>query len=118
MKTEQLIARMFKSIDANALDELVHVVAPAIVYERPGFAQVSGIEAFLDFYKRVRIIQCGRHDLQHVVCEGATAMSCGHFKGQLKNGAPVDIGFSEVYRVDPVRSAIVFRRTYFFQAAV
>lgn len=118
MNPSQLIRNMFEVIDANDFDALCTCVDREIVYERPGFERVAGRDALLNFYRHVRVIRSGRHVLDTIVVDGDTAMSSGRFTGVQKDGTPVDIQFSELYRLAADRTSLVFRRTYFFQRAV
>lgn len=118
MQAEQLISSMFSAIDDNAFERLAGCMDTAVVYERPGYEPIIGYDALLDFYRKTRRIRLGRHDLHRVLCQGEDVVSCGLFTGELKNGEPVTIDFSEIYRLNEQRTRILFRKTYFFQAAI
>lgn len=118
MKRDHAIRRMFEKIDAKEFEALSAWIDPQIVYERPGFDPVQGWDAFLNFYRHIRIIDSGIHVLDKILVAGDTAMSNGHFIGKKKDGTPVEVGFSELYRFNEAPENIVFRRTYFYSKAV
>lgn len=116
MGKSDVIASMFAAIDARRFDDLEHYLDPQVVYERPGYEVYAGISALLVFYKSVRAIREGIHAIEQILCSEDSAMCYGRFQGMGKNGAPINIGFSEIYAFQDNR--IKFRRTYFFQPAV
>jgi len=118
MRAKELITHMFEAIDANAFEELERYLDTSIVYERPGYATLAGMGQLLHFYQCVRCIRSGRHRLHGVMCDGTQAMTHGRFEGMLKSGDPVEIEFSETYRLNPQGTKIAFRKTYFFQPAI
>ena len=55
----ELIRGMFAAIDAGEFDRLREYFAADVVYERPGYEPLRGIEALENFYRHERIIARG-----------------------------------------------------------
>src|ERR1700685_1455133 len=78
----QLVREMFHTIDANEWAKLGKYFTPDILYERPGYAPLKGLAALLDFYRGVRIVAAGRHELHRVVADGDAIACWGRFIGR------------------------------------
>lgn len=107
---------MFAAIDSGVIDRLSDFFHKDVVYERPGFPPVQGLDDLIDFYRVRRSIAHGRHALEAVVVEGDRAVAFGLFRGTLRDGTEAEERFADVYHFD---SALVReRRTYFFRPAI
>jgi len=111
-----LIQRMFEAIDRREFDRLSLFYTPDIVYARPGYERVCGFEALVDFYKQVRVVDAGVHDLAHIVSNGDEAACWGHLAGHSYEGVRLDEHFADVYELSEGR--ISSRKTHFFRAAI
>ena len=112
----ELIRGMFAAIDAGEFDRLREYFAADVVYERPGYAPVRGIEALENFYRHERIIARGAHDLQGIIAEPRAAACWGRFQGLSRRGEPLDERFADVYELRDGR--VARRTTHFFRPAI
>ena len=92
-----LIQGMFRSIDARDWSTLQHVFAEEVVYERPGYEPIRGLEALMHFYREVRIIASGTHALEGVIEQSGSAAAWGRFQGTCRDGLALDERFVDVY---------------------
>lgn len=107
---------LFHAIDTATWKDLPHFFHPEVVYERPGYAPISGLRALHDFYSSVRIIAEGRHTLDGGLRETGKAICWGHFQGRSKEGAVLAERFADAYELDG--GLIRKRTTFFFRAAI
>jgi steroid Delta-isomerase len=108
--------RYYELIDAGDLDEMYTLFADDIVYRRPGYDPLEGIEAFRDFYEGERVIEHGSHTLRSVVAEGDLVAVEGDFEGVLRDGRGVAVRFADILEFND--GLIVRRDTYFDAPAV
>lgn len=66
-------------------------------YGRPGYEQMVGRAAILDFYSNDRVILAGRHTIHRLVCDGARVAVEGTFACELRGGSRVELGFSDFF---------------------
>lgn len=111
-----LIRGMFAAIDAGEFDRLRDCFATDVVYERPGYEPLHGIEALEHFYRHVRVIGHGEHEIQRVVAEAGAAACWGRFRGVSRTGEPLDERFADVYELRAGR--VARRTTHFFRRAI
>lgn len=110
------IQALFSAIDQGKFETLSDFFAPRIVYERPGYQALRGLEAVLHFYRHVRIVKSGRHKLARVVVGPDAAACWGRFTGTSRDGQVLDERFADVYEL--TEGLIVHRTTYFFRGAI
>jgi ketosteroid isomerase-like protein len=113
---QQLIRDMFHRIDARDWQGLPAFFTEDVVYERPGYEPIQGIEDLLHFYREVRIIGSGAHQLSHIVVDSESGATWGRFTGLHRNGKPLDVRFADVYTFEDGR--IKTRVSYFFEPSV
>ena len=116
MQNETLIREQFAVIDTADWDRLNDIFSPAVVYCRPGYEDIVGIDALLDFYKNVRIIAAGKHDILGIMTDSSTGCCWGRFEGQSRSGEELAEYFADWYDVDD--GFITHRRTFFYRPAV
>lgn len=97
-------------VDDGNVDELVALFAPNVVYERPGHPRIEGRTALERFYRHVRPLSNGEHELHTVLCDGDEVATRGTFRGR-QDGTDVRIGFADFYRFDD-EDQITYRYTY------
>jgi uncharacterized protein len=114
--SEQTIHDLFRAVDARDWEAMQPFFCEDVVYERPGYDPIVGIENLLHFYKHVRIIASGNHQLERVVVAGDGGSCWGRFVGVSKEGATLDERFADVYVFH--NGKIKQRRSYFFRPAV
>ncbi|MEV6766733.1 nuclear transport factor 2 family protein [Streptomyces sp. NPDC051105] len=113
---EQLINELFDVIDNRRWDQLSRVFAEDGVYERPGYEPLVGLAAIQHFYRYERVVDQGRHDVEHVVSDLGTAACWGRFTGMDRSGRPLDEAFADAYAV--TEGKIKHRVTYFYRPAI
>ena len=114
--SEKLITKLFNAVDTSDWASMLTVFCDDVVYERPGYPPITGIEQLLHFYKHVRIIAAGEHKLDHIVIDGDHGSCWGRFIGYGKDHAAIDELFSDVYTFE--KGKIKQRRSYFFRSAI
>lgn len=115
LKRAQLRA-MFARIDATDWDALAELFHPDLVYARPGYPALIGLERVLRFYREERQVASGTHEIEGIVVDGDAAACWGRMRGVLKDGSAADVRFAEVYRFEGGK--VRTRRSYFFRPAV
>jgi uncharacterized protein len=108
--------RLFAAIDGRDWRALEALLDPNATYERPGYAPLVGAEEIMYFYRHVRIIRSGRHEV-HGVIEGRNMLNhYGRFQGLAKDGTPLDVLFCDVCQVSS--GLLRHRRTFFYVPAI
>lgn len=107
---------MFETIDARPWSRLADSFTEDVVYERPGYAAIRGLAGLLHFYREVRGIAAGRHDLSGVLVGDGNAACSGRFTGSSRDGHALDERFADVYTLR--EGKIATRLTLFFRPAV
>ena len=110
------IHEMFQFIDSRDWASLKEKFCEDVVYERPGYEPIKGLDDLLTFYSKVRIIAAGKHHLSHIVVNESTGASWGRFIGEGKDSSPLDERFADVYTF--MDGKIKHRTSYFFRAAI
>lgn len=110
----ELVEKYYELVDEidDAMFDLFHV---DIVYKRPGYRPIVGLQALRLFYTRDRLILSGRHLLQRIFADGSYVAVEGEFVGVLKDGSRADLAFSDFFDLDNTdgNPRIISRRTYF-----
>lgn len=107
---------LFRVIDTAAWTDLPRFFHAEVVYERPGYPPIEGIDALFDFYSFTRIIAEGTHSLDGGLHEDGKAICWGHFHGRSKTGEELSERFADAYELED--GVIKKRTTYFFRAAI
>lgn len=107
---------MFATIDAMDWDALPDFFDVAMVYERPGFAPLRGLERVLHFYHQEREIALSVHRIDGAVFQDGRGAAWGEVSCLLADGTATVAGFADVYHFD--HDLITLRRTHFFVPAV
>jgi ketosteroid isomerase-like protein len=110
---KQIIARMFGIIDGRHWPQLGAVFDEGCIYERPGFETIHGLASLRRFYELIRPIEQGQHFVETLIEEEDGVCASGRFEGVLRNGSPVQLRFSDLYRL---RGSKICQRTTFFFA--
>lgn len=113
---EARIREMFRRVDDSEWDSLPRFFHEEIVYERPGYSPLVGLERVLLFYEQERVIARGTHLIDHVVIGEGVGACWGRLEGILKDGSETNERFADVYSFDGGK--IVSRRSYFFRPAI
>jgi ketosteroid isomerase-like protein len=111
-----VILDLFAAIDAHDWHSLESFFHPEIVYERPGYPPIVGVERLLRFYREQRVIAAGEHIIERIVVAGPYGACWGRFLGVKKDGSLADELFADVYSFEG--GAIRARRSHFFRPAL
>jgi uncharacterized protein len=114
--SKSLIKGLFRSIDAAEWELLDSFFHPDIIYERPGYNPMIGVDQLLHFYRYERVILCGRHELDGIIVADSQAACWGRFVGVAKDGASLNEGFADTYTFSD--GLIVQRKSFFFRPAI
>ena len=114
--SDDIVKRLFESVDSRDWDGLCDAFCDDVVYERPGYAPLVGLDRVLQFYREERVIASGRHELEHVVGDEGSGACWGRFVGIHKNGSGLSERFADVYTFE--RGKIKTRKSYFFRPAI
>ncbi|MEU8782540.1 nuclear transport factor 2 family protein [Streptomyces sp. NPDC048637] len=112
-----LVRRYYDLVDAKNIDGLLALFSDDAVYQRPGYPAIHGREAMRAFYTGQRIIEHGHHKLFTVISEDAQVSTRGEFRGQLKDGRSISVGFADFFTVGE-GGLFTHRDTYFSMPAV
>jgi hypothetical protein len=67
--SKDLVLKLFTIIDHHSWNELPSVFSKDIIYDRPGYETIEGIEKIIEFYSKIRAISSGSHNLNVILCE-------------------------------------------------
>ncbi|MEO7963726.1 MAG: nuclear transport factor 2 family protein [Gemmatimonadaceae bacterium] len=110
------IREMLAVVDERDWTSLRRYFHDAVVYLRPGYAPLQGVDAVMHFYEFERVIASGTHVVNVVLVDGTHVASFGRLIGTHRNGSALDEEFAEHYEF---REGKVWRRkSYFFRAAI
>lgn len=101
----------YDNVDNRSADDVVALFTPHATYRRPGYPEFVGRQALLNFYRNDRVIKSGHHDLERIVSQRDIAAVQGCFRGELRDGTPVEVRFVDIFRFD--NGMIAERSTYF-----
>ena len=107
---------LFEAIDTTSWHDLPRFFHPHVVYERPGYPPIVGLDELLGFYASTRIIAEGKHSLEGSLRNEDQAICWGQFSGRSKNGEALAERFADAYQLKD--GLIKQRTTYFFRAAI
>jgi len=108
----------YDALDRDDIDAALDYFGGEILYRRPGYPPITGLDGLRDYYTRGRKLASGRHVIREVVIDGTSAAAHGTFEGELKEGGRTTMGFAAFFRFDNARDRIVEHTTYFFTPAV
>lgn len=107
----------YDALDRDDLDAVLECFAGDVLYRRPGYKDISGLERLRAYYTDHRKLAAGRHLVRHVLVEGSAVAANGMFEGDLRDGGRTAIGFAAFFVFDG-HGRIEEHTTYFFTPAV
>lgn len=116
LAADNFVVELFRRIDSRDWDALPASFCDDVVYERPGYEPLEGVERVMKFYREERVIASGEHRLERVVIDGESGACWGRFVGLHRDGSAIDERFADVYTLENGR--IRTRRSYFFRPAI
>lgn len=111
----RLVTELFDIIDHKRWHDLPTVLTEDCVIERPGSPVLEGRERIERFYRHERPIARGRHQIERVLGDAASAACWGTFSGTTEEGQQIQARFAEAFVLRDGR--IARRTTYLHQPA-
>ncbi len=109
----QRVRRYYELVDAGRLEEMYALFHDDVVYRRPGYEPLEGIEALRGFYEGERVIREGAHTVSSVALDGERIAVEGEFGGVLHDGSRVTVRFADFF---VFRGGRIARRDTYFDA--
>lgn len=107
----------YDALDREDIDAVLDYFSGEILYRRPGYHPITGLEGLRAYYTKDRLLASGRHVVRALVVEGQTVAAHGTFEGELKSGERTTTGFAAFFTFDG-GGRISEHTTYFFVPAV
>ena len=122
MHPAETVARYYETVDAGDVEGVLALFTEDAVYARPGYAPFEGHEALRAFYAGDRVIESGRHTVEHMVVQDDGAAEPrvavhGRFEGRLKDGSDASLRFADFYTF-AADGRFASRDTFFFAPLV
>lgn len=113
---ESLVRRYYELVDARDFTAMSELFAANVIYRRPGYDPMIGLEQMLTYYKSVRVIESGKHDLGTVLANGSVVAVAGTFCGWVRDRGLVSQEFADFFVISDGK--ISTRSTYFDSPAL
>jgi uncharacterized protein len=113
---QSIIDTYFRLVDERNFDKLRDIFHRDIVYQRPGYTPIEGIDKLIEFYRNTRVIASGEHHIEGRLIQSNQCVCWGRFIGSKRDGSTVDERFADVYTF--AENLITKRTTYFYKEAV
>lgn len=94
-----VVHRYYEYADDGAIEALVSLFAPDVIYDRPGHPRIEGRRALERFYRHVRPFSDGSHELHTVLADEDEIATRGTFRGS-RDGDRIRVGFADFFRFD------------------
>lgn len=111
------VQRYYDALDRDDLEAVLEGFSGDVLYRRPGYEVIAGMDRLRSYYTGDRKLAAGRHLVRDVVVEGQRAAAHGMYEGQLKDGERTAVGFAAFFSFDG-NGRIAEHTTYFFTPAV
>lgn len=107
---------MFEAVDKKEWSILEDIFHTNIIYERPGYATLRGLDDVMHFYREVRNVSQGRHQVTDVITANDKVVCQGHFACRTLLNEKIKTDFCDVYTMKDGR--VRFRKTFFYSAVI
>ncbi|GAB97339.1 ketosteroid isomerase-like protein [Kineosphaera limosa] len=107
----------YDALDADDMESVLEFFSGDVLYQRPGYQRMVGIDDVRRYYEQGRLIAPGRHVLRTLVVEGNNVAAHGEYEGDLKEGGRRTVGFAAFFVFDGNGRAAE-HTTYFFTPSV
>ena len=111
------VQHYYDALDRDDLEAVLELFSGEVLYRRPGYEVIAGLERLRAYYSGDRKLAAGRHLVRDVLVEGQKAAAHGMYEGQLKDGERTAMGFAAFFSFD-MNGRIAEHTTYFFTPAV
>lgn len=113
----QAVLGYYDALDADDTEAVLEFFSGDVLYRRPGYDRMIGIEALRRYYEETRLIAPGRHVLRTVIVDGSNVAAHGEWEGELREGGRRSVGFAAFFVFDGNGRAAE-HTTYFFTPSV
>lgn len=113
----QAVLAYYDALDRDDLDAVLGCFSGDVLYRRPGYRTMTGIEQLRAYYETDRKLAAGRHLVRDVLVEDSQVAAQGMYEGQLRDGDRMAMGFAAFFVFDGM-GRISEHTTYFFTPAV
>ncbi len=111
-----IVRKYFSLVDERLFERFDEIFHADVVYERPGYETIIGLQALIAFYRNRRIIASGSHHIEDLIIDGQICVCWGRFRGLSHDNQAIDERFADVYFI---RENLIEKRvTYFYRPAV
>lgn len=107
----------YDALDAGDTEAVLEFFSGDVLYRRPGYERMNGLEALRRYYTAERKLTPGRHVLHSILVDGQNVAAHGEWEGDLKDGGRRAVGFAAFFVFNP-RGRAMEHTTYFFVPAV
>ncbi len=107
----------YDALDSDDVESVLEFFSGDVLYQRPGYERMNGIEALRRYYEETRLIAPGRHVLRTMIVEGHQVAAHGEWEGELREGGRRTVGFAAFFVFDGNGRAAE-HTTYFFTPSV
>lgn len=111
------VQRYYEALDADDLEAVLEVFSGDVLYRRPGYDPIVGVDQLRGYYTSDRKLALGRHLVRDVLVDGQRAAAHGMYEGRLKGGDRTAVGFAAFFVFDG-NGRVAEHTTYFFSPAV
>ncbi|MDO5627435.1 MAG: nuclear transport factor 2 family protein [Mobilicoccus sp.] len=116
-RLRRAVTEYYDALDRDDFDAVLRDFSGDVLYRRPGYDPIVGLEGLRQYYTRDRKLAAGRHVLRAMVAEDNHVAAHGMYEGELRDGTRRTIGFAAFFTFDG-GGRIVEHSTYFFTPAV
>jgi uncharacterized protein len=107
----------YDALDRDDIEAVLDSFNGDVLYRRPGYPTIVGMDGLRAYYSSDRKLKAGRHVIKALIAEGPTVAAHGVWEGELKGGGTTSMGFAAFFGFDAA-GRIDEHTTYFFTPAV
>ncbi|MBW3084744.1 hypothetical protein KEM60_00933 [Austwickia sp. TVS 96-490-7B] len=111
------VQRYYDALDQDDLDAVLEGFSGDVLYRRPGYDTIVGIDQLRSYYAEERRLAPGRHLLRDVLVEENRVAAHGAYEGRTVDGEQTAVGFAAFFVFD-ANGRISEHTTFFFIPAV
>ncbi|WP_226346555.1 nuclear transport factor 2 family protein [Agilicoccus flavus] len=113
----RVVQGYYDALDADDIDAVLAAFSGDVLYRRPGYDRIVGLEALRRYYASDRKLAPGRHVVRSMLVDGNEVAAHGQWEGELREGGRRSVGFAAFFTIDG-NGRIASHTTYFHVPAV
>ncbi len=113
----QAVLAYYDALDRDDVEAVLACFTGDVLYRRPGYPTMAGIDQLRAYYETDRKLAAGRHMVRDVLVADFQAAAQGMYEGQLRDGDLMTMGFGAFFDFDGA-ARISEHTTYFYTPAV